>query len=230
MFRKILILFSLLILIFKLIYTFQETFESQKYDALIISPGGGGTTYILEYLYDHTNLRYNDIHDKDRIKHMSFDKENEINNIDCGKIIYIYGDPKLAIDSHYRRNWPKKQLLKLGDPHDMKNRINDKQNFVKQVAEKKYDLYGIEKQFDFFLNSNNLNKKILFIDFYNIKNTKNKIAAFLKIDEKVFDDLHIKERASHYDNNENQKYIEVYEKLYEKMKQYDGYIKEKAFT
>jgi hypothetical protein len=225
MFNKLIILLLLLFLFFILNFSFKENFDTKKYDALIISPGGGGTTYFLEYLNKHTNLKYNDIHDKDGLKHMSFNKENKINNVNCDKIIYIYSDPKLAIDSHYRRKWPKQQLLKLGDPYHLKNTNNDINIFKNSVIEKNRDMYGIEKQFDFFLNNQNLNKKILFIDFYNITNTKNKIANFLNIDKHLLDGLSINKRESTYNDNEPPEYIEIYKNLYEKMKQYDGYIK-----
>ena len=156
---------------------------------------------------------------------MSFNKEQKINSVNCDKIIYIYSDPKLAIDSHYRREWAKDQLLKLGDPYHLKNTINDKNSLKKQVIQKKKDVYGIEKQFDFFLKNNNLNKKILFIDFYNITNTKDKIANFLKIDKHSLDSLRINTRASTYSNHNDFEYNQIYKNLYEKMKRYDGYIK-----
>lgn len=225
MFSNIIILVILLFLFFIFNYSSKEYFDNKRYDALIISPGGGGTTYFLEYLKKNTNLQCNDTYDLDGFKHMSFNKEHKINSVNCDKIIYIYSDPKLAIDSHYRREWAKDQLLKLGDPYHLQNTINDKNSFRKQVIQKRRDVYGIEKQFDFFLKNNNLNKRILFIDFYNIRNTTDKIANFLKIDKHSLDGLRINTRASTYSNYNDFEYNQIYKNLYEKMKRYDGYIK-----
>jgi len=222
---NLLILLGLLFVFYILNRSFTENFDNKKYDALIISPGGGGTTYFLKYLNDNTDLKINHIHDIDGNKHISTDQKNKLNNINCDKIIYLYNDPKLAIDSHYRRNWGKTQLLKLGDPYNIKNIINDKNAFEKNIIEKNKDLYGIESQFDFFLNDKGINKDILFIDFNNIQNNKHTISDFLKIDSKVFNNLSINKRNSSYDNIEDQKYLNVYNNLYEKMKKHDGYIK-----
>ena len=153
MFSKIIIL-VILLFFFIFNYCSKEYLDNKRYDALIISPGGGGTTYFLKYLKKYTNLQFNDTNDLDGLKHMSFNKEQKINSVNCDKIIYIYSDPKLAIDSHYRRKWSKIQLLKLGDPYHLKNTINDKNSLKKQVIQKKKDVYGIEKQFDFFLKNN----------------------------------------------------------------------------
>ena len=222
------ILLILFIIIIVLFYKNKEFFGKKKeyYDVLIISPGGGGTTYLMNYFNNYINLQTNSMYDYDTLKHISFNRLDELNNINCGKILYLFNDPLLAIESHFRRNFKDRQIKKLGDPYDIAKFLSDddKYRYYNEVINHNKDLYGFEKQFNFYLNNNNINKDIMFIDFNSIKKYNKKLCNFLQITQNSFGKLENKLRASGYDEVP-EKYKIIYNKLYKKIKKYDGFIK-----
>lgn len=202
-----------------------EMFDNDKYDVLVISAGGGGTTYFMDYLLNNTDLKINHKDDKDTLKHISFNRKDELNNVNCDRIIYLYNDPLLAIKSHFRRNWAFVQLEKHGNPHKLnKNHLKNIDIFLEKTKLMNTDLYGIKEQYDFFMNDK-INKNILFINFNNIPKNKKIIANFIGKDEKIFDNFKIKLRNSNNKDNDSPIIKKVYKDLYEKIDIMDGQIR-----
>jgi hypothetical protein len=202
-----------------------EMFSNKIYDVLIISAGGGGTTYFMDYLLKNTDLKINDINDKDTLKHISFNRKIELNNVNCEKIIYLYNDPLLAIKSHFRRNWAMNQLKKHGNPHKLKEAdVTNIDNFLEKTEKNNKDLYGIEEQYDFYMNGK-INKHILFVNFNNILKNKKQIADFIGEDEHLFDNFKIKSRNSNNIDKGSKIIINIYKELYYKINKMDATIK-----
>lgn len=199
--------------------------DTKKYDVLVISAGGGGTTYFMDYLSKNTNLKMNDINDKDTLKHISFDREDKLNNVDCDKIIYLYNDPLLAIKSHFRRDWAFNQLRKHGNPHNLReDEVKDINSFLEKTEMHNRDLYGIKEQYDFYMNGN-INKNIMFINFNNISKSKDKIAGFIGVDEKIFDDFEVRSRNSNNKDIDSHVINKIYKELYDKINRMDATIR-----
>jgi hypothetical protein len=202
-----------------------EMFDNNKYDVLIISAGGGGTTYFMDFLLKNTNLKINHKDDKDKLKHISVNRKKVLNNVNCDKIIYLYNDPLLAIKSHFRRNWAFDQLKKHGNPYKLKEEnVQNLDSFFKNTEMNNKDLYGIKEQYDFYMNDS-INKNILFINFNNISENKNKIAKFIGVDETIFDKFEIKSRNSNNKNNDSHIIKKIYKDLYDKIDTMDGKIR-----
>lgn len=109
-------------------------FQQEEEEQLIL--------WIIYYLLKNTDLKINDINDKDTLKHISFNRKIELNNVNCEKIIYLYNDPLLAIKSHFRRNWAINQLKKHGNPHKLKEAdVTNIDNFLEKTEKKRFIWY-----------------------------------------------------------------------------------------
>jgi hypothetical protein len=162
------------------------------------------------------------VHDNDGLKHVSFHKLKEIHKASPKKIIYLYNDPALAIESHFRRKWAQTQIDKHGNPHKLHDLdYNDgKATYYTMCINTGRDLYGIEEQFNFML-SGYVPCPVLFIDFAQL-DTK-KIADFLDIPQSLLVTLHNKKRNSNKSKLPAQ-YQRIYNNLYQKMKRSHGTI------
>jgi len=200
----------------------QSTYDIPTHDVIIISPGGVASSYLIDYLTSSANLKCNCHNDTDGLKHASFKKIDKINETKCHKMIYLFNDPMLAIDSLYRRSWHVNNMCKLDDPYKIAHQSRDKAVFIKKVVEQNKDLFGIETQFDFFLKDPTLNKTVLFIDFDDIISQKQTIANFLNINPDLLNNLRIHNRHSFCDPTYPPEYTRIYSKLYAKMKAYNG--------
>lgn len=201
-----------------------ENYENtKKYDVLIISAGGGGTTYFIDYLSNNIDLKINHKGDIDGIKHISYDRVNRLNNINCNKIIYLYNDPLLAIKSFYRRQFLR-HIHKLGNPHNLSTEyIKNYNMYADLVKNEKKDLYGINEQYDFYMNGD-INKDILFVNFNNILKNKKRISEFIGVDSNIFDNFQIKERNSENINTDDDVITQIYKDLFEKIDKMDGKV------
>ena len=198
---------------------------SKKYEFLIISFGGGGTTYLMHNLHDIKKLNTNSPYDYDGLKHISYNRLDKLNKVNCDKILFLFNDPLLAIESHFRRDFKDRQLKKLGDPHGIGDIVLDKTKYHNEVIKQGKDLYGCKEQFEFFAQNNKINKSVMFIDFNSIPKYKYKIAKYLKINVSLLDDISVKKRHSNHDkNNIDDNYKKIYKSLYDEMKKYDGVI------
>ena len=195
---------------------YSETFVSLKKDIVIYSPGGVGCTVLFEYIKkNNKSITINNINDKDNIKH----KESPVNKI-TNKAIYIMNDPLLAVLSHYRRKWSKSQMNKIGN---YKYDKYSQEELFNETLKQNKDVFGIENQFDNFLNSN-VNYQILFVYFKNIPKNKEKICKFLNINPNTFDEFKIKERNSK-DDDIDINIKNIYSKLNNRFLEHDMFIK-----
>jgi hypothetical protein len=146
-------------------------------DLLIIGAGGNGQTYFMQFCQKN-GLKINDINDTDKLKHMS--SPNDIPaNLQIKKCIFIYNEPHKAILSHFRRGWSYVQMVKLGNPYKLQStNINPLEKYINLVIENKKDMFGIEYQFNNWFNAKT-DFPILFLDFNEILNKKEKIDHFL---------------------------------------------------
>lgn len=201
-----------------------EMFSNKIYDVLIISAGGGGTTYFIDYLSNNTDLKINDVNDKDTLKHISFNRKNELNNVKCNKIIYLYNDPLLAVKSFYRRNFTT-HIEKLGNPHNLSNKYLENYDlYIDNVINLNKDLYGIEEQYNFYMNGK-INKDILFVNFNNILKNKKQIADFIGKNGHIFNNFKIKPRNSNDIDKDSKIIKKIYKELYDKINKLDAKIK-----
>ena len=60
----------------------------------------------------------NRVYDYDGKKHWPYRQTDGSNAPRC-KALYIYGDPKLVVQSHYRRGWPKSSAIKMNPEADV---------------------------------------------------------------------------------------------------------------
>lgn len=81
-------------------------------DVVVCSPGGVATTTFLNYLSEYVKTNCPD--DGDSLKHVPRPENILLCEYFFGKIIYIYGDPEVIVDSLERRKYVRAQGSKLG--------------------------------------------------------------------------------------------------------------------
>lgn len=136
---------------------------------LIISPGGVGTTFLLEWCRKFTDV--NCPYDTDGLKHLSTPKGVE------RPIIFIYGDPVEITDSISRRGWLKHQARKIsccgaGKLPDTMLRILFPLLVNRQIAH--------------YRKAANHNRNILILSYDDIWRRKGLIAEHLNIADNTF--------------------------------------------
>jgi hypothetical protein len=77
-------------------------------EVIVASFGGVGTSFLMSFIARFKKI--NDADDKDHYKHSPLPPVSFNPNI---KFIYVYGDPKLAVISLFRRGFHRKQARKL---------------------------------------------------------------------------------------------------------------------
>jgi len=187
----------------------------------VIGGGGNGQSYFMDFLIKN-NISINEFRDRDDLKHVhSLNHMNKVlqephnKNKKVKKIIFLYNHPYYAVKSHYRRKWHFSQMKKLGNPCNFKNRQEATfENFSKITLKHNRDFFGLEYQFNNWINAET-NIPILFLDFNEINNKKERLNKFLnkKLDYSSFV---VKERNSKH--NEESPLFPIYEKLYQTMK------------
>lgn len=186
-------------------------------DLLIVGAGGNGQSYFMLWLKNQ-GIKVNDICDKDGYKHLSCPTLLEKKKCNVKKCIFIYNDPLNSIKSHYRRGWQYQQIIKLGNPFNLKKEnINTFEKYINLVTNYKKDLFGIEYQFNNWT-TKKVNFPIYFLDFNNISNKINELSRFIgkKLDRNTFI---IKERNSEYIAEDKYSQINnIYDNLYLKIK------------
>jgi hypothetical protein len=183
-------------------------------DLLVIGPGGGGQTYFMKFI--ENELKINKIHDSDGLKHLSH--PNKIpNNYKIKKCIFLFNDPLKSIISHFRRNFVKRQIVKMENKYNLDDDdLKNLDTFLMKVEETNTDLFCIIDQFNNWLNAE-LDCPIYFLDFNNILNEKDRLSDFLSIDKTHFDKFEIKIRNADYSNFKFQKSVKLYENMYKHM-------------
>ncbi|QWC56615.1 hypothetical protein F7D01_05465 [Erythrobacter sp. 3-20A1M] len=84
------------------------------YDAIMVSYGGSGTTFILQYLSQYLAVNSWDSHN-DGIKHANRPDHPIFEPLQIGKCVYVYSDPIQAVLSLFRREFQSHMSLKLTD-------------------------------------------------------------------------------------------------------------------
>jgi hypothetical protein len=194
------------------------------HDVIVISPGGGGTTYVMQQLKKHSGLYINHVDDRDGLKHISIDRKQIIDDISPRRILYIFNDPALAIESHFRRKWPQTQLNKLGNPYHLQYLDSDggKERFYNDCMAHNKDMYGIQRQFEFMV-SGEIPCPVMCIDFVQFDRVRNEIASFLNIPVRRLDSVQVSTRNSSKHDLPAQ-YKTIYNSVYTTMKQYHGVV------
>ena len=183
-------------------------------DLLIVGPGGYGQTYFMEFCKNN-NLNTNNIHDKDRLKHLS-NPTNLNNKIKVKRCIFLYDNLYNLILSHYEEKWQYNVLLKLENPYKLsKQDMYNFNDYKKLVLKNKKDMLGIENQFNNWFNKKT-NFPILFLDFNTILDNSNMIDNFLNT--KLNYELFKNNKILNKDINKHPDFSQIYNKLYEKMK------------
>jgi len=127
----------------------------RKYDVLLQSYGGGGSSSGFDFYRNRYGLRVNHRGDFDGLKHLSF--WDLIIKLDICKssahmIIYQFDDPVNAVYSLFRRGYSRFQLKKLGVPFSPIH-CGDKELFtdVATYAASGHDLFGFGNHLETYL-------------------------------------------------------------------------------
>lgn len=88
--------------------------DTSTYDAILVSYGGSGTTFILKYLSSFMNVNSWDSHN-DGIKHANSPNHPIFSNLHIKKCVYVYSDPMKAALSLFRREFQSHMSVKLQD-------------------------------------------------------------------------------------------------------------------
>lgn len=183
-------------------------------DLLIIGAGGNGQTYFMDFCIKN-GLKINHLQDRDGLKHLSR-PERLRRNLKINKCIFLYNEPVKAVLSHYRRKWAFTQIGKLGNPFSLRSAdVNTIDKYVKLAVKNNKDVFGIEYQFNNWVNSRTLKFPILFLDFNDIANKKVEIDAFLQTHLK-YDLYDIRPRKSNCEDIDPE-FAQIYDDLYNKM-------------
>tara|TARA_Y100000389_G_scaffold173169_1_gene182162 strand:+ start:1910 stop:2578 length:669 start_codon:yes stop_codon:yes gene_type:complete len=216
----------------------------------IVGPGGAGQTYFTQFLMEN-NIDTSRPHNMDGLKHLPMppdyeklytkSKKYKYNEID--KCIFIFNDSGKSILSHYRRGWAWEQLKRLGDPYKIgqgkhslnivKNRSpnEDREKFFQYTIDNNKDLYGIEIQFNNWLQHSKL--PTLFINFKDILKYKDTISKFIgkNIDFNKFEyQIRHKKTKKVIQEAENDtesiiyKFLQIYKNLDDTFNKYSGTI------
>ena len=145
----------------------------------VVSPGGTGCTYLINLLKKNGCVT-NDFGDRDGVKHMNSPEHRKYKDMikKFDKIVYVYNDPLLAIQSHYRRDWPFKQHTKISTQPISESSLGTTfEKWQENTMQKKMDIYGIQQHFQRWFNKTH-EIPILFIDFRN-ENDFVKLSEFI---------------------------------------------------
>ncbi len=80
----------------------------KKMEVVVASAGGVGTTFLINFIAQYRQVNHFD--DEDGIKHLPVPPVSFNENL---KLIYVYGNPQLAVMSLFRRNYHQLQSGKL---------------------------------------------------------------------------------------------------------------------
>ncbi|MEM7519683.1 MAG: hypothetical protein AAF307_01495 [Pseudomonadota bacterium] len=138
-------------------------------DALIISPGGVATTFLIDYLSQ--SVRTHDRNDADWIKHLPYVPDVETHH----RLIYVYGPPADIYASLKRRDFHRIQAAKLGCPLCM---------FVRGTLHAWLSKRAIAKQTKAFHSAPA--EQVLCIEYNALWEAPDRIAAHLGIKDPAF--------------------------------------------
>ena len=119
-----------------------KIFLPDSMDVIVVSFGGVGTTFLIEFLSKY--LKVNDAGDMDKIKHsplppISFNKKV--------KYIYVYGNPQLTVVSLFRRGFHFRQSIKLQKWNGKKASPIPPEMSLSEYAKTGMDKFYLERHF-----------------------------------------------------------------------------------
>ena len=185
-------------------------------DLAVVGSGGNGQSYFMRFLNEN-GLTINCHGNFDGLKHSKDCNLCTKKVKDVKKVIFLYNDPLMSILSHFRRNWSRTQLRKLGNPFKLDDETSKNTKLLwEKTLENKRDIYGVEYQFDNWINSET-SFPVLYLDFNEILQQKYLIDKFVgkQLDWSLFE---IEKRRSKIDNDISDEIINIYQKLYSKIK------------
>ena len=168
----------------------------------IFSYGGSG----LKYLTNKLKVQLKDVIDKKHQPH----KFQDVNNLQIDKAIVIYGDPRNAVFSFFRRQcrsqgWAQRHLCNIHpDKRETDAPFADQDTIKEYLQNNDKDAFQLEKHFDYWLNCNN-NIPIGFIRYEALTDqwTVEQLREFLEIQDNNFNsDIreNFRKRGSNYED------------------------------
>jgi hypothetical protein len=140
-------------------------------DVLVVSPGGVGTTFLMEHLARFADV--NDPHDQDRLKHLPGPPPGLAGS--RTRVIFVTGQPATIAGSLRRRGWLRQQSAKLGSVGGIVlTGAEAERAFLKAVAEQKrrWTQAGVEH--------------LMMIEYEDIWDRVGDLANFLSISDPAF--------------------------------------------
>lgn len=126
-----------------LVRSFVEPFSQRvlpdDIEVLIVSPGGVGTTFFIEYIMKFK--RTNDPYDRDRLKHLCRPPNSILQLGDC-RVIMITGDEEDIYASLKRRGWDRIQSARLGSPVGVIGPAELAKNAFKKAVKNQAESWG----------------------------------------------------------------------------------------
>ena len=165
-----------------------QTNKGLKLDGLIVSCGGVGTTFLIEWLNQY--IKVNCPYDTDGLKHApkpSF-RDKDL------KILYVTGSPSLAVQSLFRRGFAKTQSKKLVNQSVKQTYVlKDLDDYIKRNQ----DVFRFEQHFVNWTQKYCVNRTLI-VNYDNIcESTLYEIARFFGITDDL--DLPRLKARSNYD-------------------------------
>ncbi len=128
----------------------QAGIVQKRFDVIVASYGGAGTTMLLDFLAKHTKV--NNLNSfVDGIKHIDTPNHPVLNHYQVRRAIYLVSDPRLAALSLFRRGYAQPMMAKLKSRHttveEYKRIAKENQPNVKDLADflaQGEDLFGFK--------------------------------------------------------------------------------------
>jgi Sulfotransferase domain len=154
----------------------KRRFLDKKYDAIVASSGGVGTTFFMEFLDQH--ILINSPTDRDRLKHSCYPP---LSMNAKQKAIYIIGDPITATISLFRREYHFNQAKKLLNIQGGKTiGLIQKHTTLQEYAEAQVDCFQFEAHYKNWRTSS-VPYPILFVKYEKIWDNLDAIFDFLNL-------------------------------------------------
>ena len=158
------------------------------YDAILVSYGGSGTTFILKYLAKYYDVNSWDSHN-DGIKHANSPNHPIFDGLDIRKAVYIYSDPIQAVLSLFRRDFQSHMSKKLLDStyadvtqYNRRTKLSGPSFTLDNMLDDGTDYFGINAHWAHWTNKP-VQFPTLFIRFENFYQNIEDFFDFLDLDQ-----------------------------------------------
>lgn len=181
-------------------------FRRRRYDAIVVSPGGAGTTFLLQFIEKH--LRVNNSNSYfDGIKHANSPRHPVLEHLVIPRALYLYEDPKIIALSLFGRGYQSHMIPKLnalhGSPREYRNNLKkhrvdiDFQTFVAGGR----DLFGLTTHLhNWILGPEEPPFPVLGVKYTSLFQELSTVFEFLGLPPELIEDFPVeKERSSKLD-------------------------------